>query len=178
MPPEGLLLIVETPTASSNDIEQLRSLGLVCACSLLHAPRIGFAHLTQYYMQSSRARHSKYTGLRRKASSTASTPTVEPEVVAASSEESGSVIRNSIATNAASDDNIPSTNRSTLRPADRFEHAGTSEHTAGKLARIAAEEPDHVDVVPLTATSRIHAGRSYKRCVPVVSSIMSPDICR
>ncbi len=35
MPPEGLLLLIETPTASAHDVDQLRALGLVRTLALL-----------------------------------------------------------------------------------------------------------------------------------------------
>ncbi|KAI0695084.1 hypothetical protein C8T65DRAFT_744116 [Cerioporus squamosus] len=52
MPPEGLLLLVETPTASTHDVSQLRSLGLA-----------------------SRARHSRFAGLQYDPAPTSGTPT-------------------------------------------------------------------------------------------------------
>ncbi|RDX47425.1 hypothetical protein OH76DRAFT_779661 [Lentinus brumalis] len=131
-----MLLVVETPIASANDIQQLRALGMA-----------------------SRARHSRFTDLERKTSSTstAGAPT-SGQAFAGFSEESGSLIGNITATDVAPDEFTPPTNRPSLRPTDSLSHA-TPEHAVRKPSASATS----------TAPFRIHAGRSYKRPTPVAT---------
>lgn len=109
--------------------------------------------------QASRARHSRFTDLERKTSSTstAGAPT-SGQAFAGFSEESGSLIGNITATDVAPDEFTPPTNRPSLRPTDSLSHA-TPEHAVRKPSASATS----------TAPFRIHAGRSYKRPTPVVS---------